>query len=74
MIPRDFYWPLNDREQAILLMYADGLTSRDIGHELGISPNTAKWYAHRIRLKLEARTIAHAVALAYQYGNLRVAL
>lgn len=42
--------------------------------ELGISPNTAKWYAHRIRLKLEARTIAHAVALAYQYGNLRVAL
>lgn len=47
----------------MLRMTADGLKAAEIAHKLGISPRTVEAHCEIVRLKLGARTAAHAVAL-----------
>ena len=56
--------PLTDREQEILALIAAGLTNREIGEKLSISPQTVKKHSGNIYGKLSARTRTEAVARA----------
>lgn len=62
---------LSRREVAVLQNCAMGMKSDAIAEAEGISPHTVKDYLERVRIKLEARTIAHAVALAMRAKLIR---
>lgn len=62
---------LSRREVAVLQNCAMGMKSDAIAEAEGISPHTVKDYLERVRTKLEARTIAHAVALAMRAKLIR---
>jgi DNA-binding CsgD family transcriptional regulator len=74
MIPRpadangDHPEDLTSREQAVLHMLADGLTTREIAEELSYSERTVKNIVHDVLEKLGCRTRAHAVAIATRHG------
>ena len=57
---------LTAREQQVLQLLADGLTQRDIADTLVISPRTAGKHIERILEKLEVRSRAQAVAVAFR--------
>ena len=57
---------LTEREQQVLQLLAGGLSQRDIADMLVISPRTAGKHIERILEKLEVRSRAQAVAVAYR--------
>lgn len=59
---------LTPAETRILALSACGLTLNEIGEELHVSFETAKSHTKRIRQKLGARNITHAVTLALANG------
>lgn len=59
--------PLSDRELACLEGLARGLSYREIGDEIYLSPWTVKIYMKSLFRKLEARSGPHAVARGYQF-------
>ncbi|MEV7275114.1 hypothetical protein ACIQIG_33795 [Streptomyces bacillaris] len=61
---------LSGPELAALGLLADGLTHMQIAAELGVRPETAGRLLHRAQIVLRARTLPHAVALAYKAGVL----
>ncbi len=54
---------LTAREEAVLLMLADGYGVGEIASRLGITPWTVAAHRANARRKLAARTTAHAVAI-----------
>lgn len=64
------FWPLTPREQQILTLFAHGMNQSKIGNQLEISRETVKWHSKTLRMKLGAKTIAHAVSMAYRQGAL----
>jgi LuxR family maltose regulon positive regulatory protein len=62
--------PLTPREQEILELLAAGLTNREIGEELVISPETVKKHTGSIYGKLAVRSRREAVARARTLGLL----
>jgi DNA-binding NarL/FixJ family response regulator len=56
--------PLSRRESQILQKVADGATTKEVAHDLGISPHTVKTHLERIFEKLGANDRAQAVAIA----------
>lgn len=60
---------LSCREREILTLVAEGATDNEIAHHLSLSKETVSWYMKQIRGRLDARSRAHAVALALR-GNL----
>lgn len=62
---------LSRRELAVLQNCALGMKSDAIAAAEGISPHTVKDYLERARIKLNARTLTHAVALAMRAGLIR---
>lgn len=62
---------LSRRELAVLQNCAYGMKSDANAAAEGISPHTVKDYLERARIKLEARTLTHAVALALRAGLIR---
>lgn len=63
--------PSNDpspRELEILVLVADGLTGPEIAERLGTSRGTVHTQQEAIRRRLGARSMAHALALAYVRG------
>jgi DNA-binding NarL/FixJ family response regulator len=60
--------PLSKREQQILQKVAYGATTREVAHDLGISPHTVKTHLERIFEKLGANDRAQAVAIAIRNG------
>ena len=63
---------LTEAELAVLLAAADGQSMRDHAAELGLPAHTIKWRQRRVLAKLEARTIAQAIANAYHQRILLV--
>ena len=63
---------LTDRERDAVRLAAFGLTNDQIGHELFISPLTAKTHLNRAMTKLGARDRAQLVIVAYETGLARV--
>lgn len=53
---------LTPRERQTLALVAEGLTRNDIAARLGLSPATVRTHLEHARARLEARTLAEAVA------------
>ena len=62
----------SERELQLLALMADGLTDAEIAEKLSISPKTMRSRLHALRMKLQARTRTHAVAIAFRRGLLEV--
>ena len=62
--------PLNALEIAVLNRCSKGDTKAAAGKRLGISESYVKRNVEHIFRKLQAKTVAHAVAKAYQKGIL----
>jgi DNA-binding NarL/FixJ family response regulator len=60
--------PLSRREAEILQEVAYGATTKEVAHDLGISPHTVKTHLERIFEKLGANDRAQAVAIAIRRG------
>ena len=60
--------PLTPRELEVFELLAKGLSNRDIGAALGISPHTAKFHVAQILAKIGAATRAEAVAIGLRLG------
>jgi DNA-binding NarL/FixJ family response regulator len=59
---------LSRREKEILQKVAYGATTKEVAHDLGISPHTVKTHLERIFEKLGANDRAQAVAIAIRTG------
>jgi DNA-binding NarL/FixJ family response regulator len=59
---------LSAREKEILQKVAYGATTKEVAHDLGISPHTVKTHLERIFEKLGANDRAQAVAIAIRGG------
>ncbi len=55
---------LNDREQEILNLIIKGLSNKEIGNHLSISPNTVKIHVSKILRKVGAASRTEAAAIA----------
>ncbi|MFE5582526.1 LuxR C-terminal-related transcriptional regulator [Kitasatospora sp. NPDC056531] len=65
--------PLTAAEIEALALTADGYTSHQIAHRLGITRSAVLDRTAAARTKLRARTTTHAVVLAYRTGQLGLA-
>jgi DNA-binding CsgD family transcriptional regulator len=63
-----FEQPLTPRERDVIALLAEGLSNKEIGCRLGISPDTAKFHVGRVIDKLDATGRTDAVAHAARRG------
>lgn len=63
--------PLTRRQVEIVQLRADGLTQTQAAARLGLHVTTCDDHLYNARLRLDARTPAHAVALALREGIIR---
>lgn len=61
-------WGLTHRERQVLLLVADGATSDQIAHALGLKSDTADQHINSARRKLGARNRIELAALAVRDG------
>ena len=54
---------LTPREQEVALLIADGVTNKEVGRRLGISPRTVEIHRAHIMAKLGARNAADLVRI-----------
>lgn len=59
---------LTPREREVLTLVAGGLTNRDIGARLGISPRTVESHRESLMKKLSLRSVAELTRFALQSG------
>ena len=59
---------LTQRERQILHYLTQGLSDKEIGRELSLSPHTVKVHLHRILEKLDLRSRVEAAAWAVRHG------
>jgi DNA-binding CsgD family transcriptional regulator len=59
---------LTKRELAVLQLIADGHANREIAQQLFVAPETVKSHVRNLFAKLQARSRAHAVAIALRHG------
>lgn len=59
-----------DRRLAVLAGHAAGQTNAQIARGLGVSEETVRSLAYRLKNLLGAASAAHAVALGFRYGLL----
>ncbi len=59
---------LSRRELEVLSLIAEGRSTREIAAALWVTEETIKSHVSRVLRRLEARTRAHAVAIAYRDG------
>jgi len=52
----------------VLMMIARGLTTQEIGEQLGLSPNTIKSHSRALFTKLGAHNRVQALAVAQERG------
>lgn len=62
--------PLTKRELSILQEVAQGRTTPQIAADLGLSPETVKWYRKQLLTKFSAMTSAAVVRKAIEMGIL----
>jgi LuxR family maltose regulon positive regulatory protein len=65
--------PLTERELAVLRLLPTRLSTREIGRELYVSPNTVRSHVQAIYRKLQVSSRAEAVTQARQLGLLPTA-
>ena len=59
---------LTNREREVLLLVAQGLTNREIGEQLEISPRTVEPHRERVMGKLRIRTVAGLTRFVVEHG------
>ena len=59
---------LTAKEQAILKLVSEGLTSEQIAEQMCLSLPTIKWYRKKLRAKFEANTSVEMVRKAMKQG------
>jgi DNA-binding NarL/FixJ family response regulator len=59
---------LSRRELEVLSLIAEGRSTREIAAALWVTEETVKSHVSRVLRRLQARTRAHAVAIAYRDG------
>ena len=62
----------SQRELELLELMADGLPDAEIAEKLSISAKTMRSRLHALRMKMQARTRTHVVAIAFRRGLLVV--
>ncbi|MER5888978.1 response regulator transcription factor [Streptomyces sp. NPDC001941] len=65
--------PLTDRELDVLTLIGQGLSNLEIAEKLTISTATVKTHVNRMMSKLDLRSRAQAVAVAYETGLIATA-
>ena len=60
--------PGRTEEIEVLNLISDGLVNREIGKRLFLSEETVKSHVRALLTKLQARSRAHAVAVAFRRG------
>ena len=63
---------ITDKERDIINLLAEGYTYKDIAQITASKAGTVRASIEKIRLKLRARNIPHAIFLAFQAGVLKV--
>jgi DNA-binding NarL/FixJ family response regulator len=63
---------LTGRQVEILSMIASGLSSKEIGHQLGLSPKTVDVHRARIMERLQVRDVASLTRYAVRRGLIKV--
>lgn len=61
---------LTPRQRDVMALTAEGLTFREIGEVLGMSPQTARTHQQNALLRLRAHNLAHGVALLLRRGEI----
>lgn len=61
---------LTDQQRAVLTLIAEGLPDKKIAQVLEIRERTVRFHVARILSKLAAQSRAHAVAVAYESGEI----
>jgi two-component system, LuxR family, response regulator FixJ len=64
------YKHLTERERQVLKLLVDGLPSKLIAYELGISTRTAEHHRSAVMKKMKARTLSHLVRMALDIENI----
>lgn len=62
---------LTERESEIVVLVAQGLSNREIGHRLFVSEGTVKTHVSNVLTKTGAHSRVQIVALAYESGVIR---
>lgn len=62
---------LTPREREMVVLVADGKSDDEIAEEACLSPLTVRTHVQRAKTKMEARSRAQLVAIAYQVGLAR---
>ena len=77
LTPENDAWDASDREMSlsnrqkqVLALVAHGATDSEIAQQLCLSVDTVAWHVKQIRTRLDARSRAHAVALAMRHDLL----
>ena len=63
--------PLSKRQTQVLQYAAEGLTRRETAISLGISPDTVRQHRYVVMLKLNAKSMTQAVAIAIREGLIK---
>lgn len=58
---------LTNRELTILVRVADGMTTPQIANDLGLSPETVKWYRKQLLAKFSATTSSEMIKKAVEH-------
>ena len=66
--PRTRAAGLTDREKAVLIRMASGMSNQEIARDMGVAVSTVKTHAHHLFAKLEVRSRAQALLKAWQFG------
>ena len=61
---------LSNRQKEVLTLVALGATDSEVAQQLCLSVDTVAWHVKEIRCRLDARSRAHAVALAMRHDLL----
>ena len=66
--PLDPLARLSARERQVLQMVAEGLTAKEIGGKLSLSPKTVETYRSRVMEKLDLHDLAGLIRFAIEHG------
>ncbi len=66
--PKTYVPNFTDREKAVLMRMAGGMSNREIAQDMGVEICTVKTHAHHLFDKLEVRSRTQALMKAWQFG------
>ena len=66
---RDRIQALTPREREIIAAIASGLSTKQIAHNMGITPRTVQMFRDRIKKRLQARSVEEALSIWMQFAD-----